>query len=90
MSDQPHDDGGPAFPVSLPVTRDGKEIYGCTNHGMSMRDHFASQALIGLISTLEYEDRKILGKDGPVVAQLRIANGAYAIADAMLKAREKK
>ena len=66
------DDGGPAFPVAedhqtadqLPWTQ-----------GMSLRDWFAGQALVGL-ATLEAD----CGPRG-------LAQDAYAMADAMLAAR---
>lgn len=47
--------------------------------GMTLRDWFAGQALIGIVSSM-------LGKqENPEAA---FAYGAYAIADAMLSARE--
>lgn len=77
-------DGGPAFPQALAVTkdRDGYESVmdsqdRCVG-GMSIRDYFAAKAMNGLIS-----DSTV--KDTPD----RIAKGAYAVADAMIRAREK-
>ena len=65
-------DGGPAFPIQV-LNEDGepwKPIF-----GMSLRDWFAGQALIGLISD---------GAARPNVT----SSVAYEFADAMLKARE--
>lgn len=67
-------DGGSAFPV--PDYPRGS--------GMSLRDWFASQALNGLLSnsTLKQTDFSMSGQEA-------VAKGAYMIADAMLKEREK-
>ena len=59
--------GGPAFPAHSSI---GEILY----YGMSLRDFFAGQALIGLIND-------------PVSAD-QIAKTAYLFADAMLVARE--
>lgn len=64
------DDGGPAFPRGVSET---KEDYAGAQGGMSLRDWFAGQAMVG------YEAES---------AQA-IAEVAYAIADAMLAEREK-
>lgn len=68
-------DGGPAFPV---IAANG---LGHIADGMSLRDYFAGQALIGLcqadMSNEPYED-------SPDV----LARTAYTMADAMLAARE--
>ena len=61
-------DGGPAFPKHGYVGRDG----------MTLRDWFASQALVGLVGRAETNDGLAIAKD------------AYVIADAMLAAREAK
>ena len=60
-------DGGPAFPSSHPVFPE---------NGMTLRDWFASQALVGLVGRAETNDGLAIAKD------------AYVIADAMLAARE--
>lgn len=78
MSANPHDrpsDGGPGFPM---------EIAGW--EGMSLRDYFAGQALIGLLSNpgkIADPAGNILQRNPPTMAGM-----AYEIADAMLKARE--
>ena len=60
--------GGPAFPCNL----DGAE-----GEGMTLRDWFAGQALVGLCAVAAGEDTfDVFAKD------------AYAYADAMIKARD--
>jgi hypothetical protein len=62
------DDGGPAFPVD-------RANWGMDRlPGMSLRDFFAGQALVGLLANPE---------DGSIVKQ------AYLFADAMLAERNK-
>ena len=65
--------GGPAFPISS-IT-DYKR-------GMTLRDYFAAQVAVGTMSAYWNGDRM---KD-PTFND--IAKDAYALADAMLKARE--
>jgi hypothetical protein len=73
MSEQ---DGGPAFPIPDIYVPD--EHRGCVSGsvGMSLRDWFAGQALVGIASTADTAAYHLYAED------------AYAIADAMLKARE--
>jgi hypothetical protein len=71
-------DGGPAFP------RDDyydEKRYGQTD-GMSLRDYFAGQALVGYANHLNGK----VGDSWPSTADF--ARWAYEQADAMLKARE--
>lgn len=56
-------DGGPAFPAPA-----------SSSYGMSLRDYFAAQALIGLLASRE-------GRPTRTAAQ--VAFDAYDIADAM-------
>ena len=64
--------GGPAFPTTKPL-----EHWGDPNQGMTLRDYFAAKAMQGdLIAGVHPDDFN------------RCAHRAYAIADAMLKARE--
>jgi|688.fasta_scaffold1763371_2 hypothetical protein len=74
-------DGGPAFPVS---TRPWSEYepYGHQDSdstwqygGMTLRDYFAAKAMQALIPS------------GQNVDSMKYAESAYALADAMLKAR---
>ena len=74
---QPINDGGPAYPCTEANGRNS----GCP--GMSLRDHFASEALKGLMARnwSHYE-----GTDYQLMAVW--AKGAYALANEMLKARK--
>lgn len=74
-------DGGPAYPVLIEVT----EVDGCRSitrgeDGMSLLDYFAAAALTGLIASND-------GEAGDRTEE--IPGYAYAIADAMLKERDK-
>jgi hypothetical protein len=87
------DDGGPAFPfISMPVPGQPLNIrQQITSNGMRLRDYFAAQALIGLAAHAEGRgaDRLLEDPDDDAEAYIAIlANGAYEIADAMLKARK--
>lgn len=75
-----NDGGGPAFPVPLTLTPIGVPQPPLA-YGMSLRDYFAAQALVGLLAgNQEYdtEDEEAPGT---------WADQAYAFADAMLAAR---
>jgi hypothetical protein len=52
-------------------------------HGLTMRDYFAAKAMPSLLRTAS-------GTVGINRYEYRVAQTAYAIADAMLEAREKK
>ena len=67
-------DGGPAFPRAYAENAYGDE------RGMSLRDWFAGQALLGIMSDLSN-----LSGEVPRYAAAR----AYAIADAMIAERAK-
>lgn len=71
------DDGGPAFaPNGSPHPTDPTKAY----YGMSLRDYFASQALVGMLA----------GPDGPTTDTTLLCEDAYYFADIMLKTRSKK
>jgi hypothetical protein len=71
-------DGGPAFPH----TRVHADTSGRINDGLSIRDYFAAQAIIGLLaSTAGANPYAIPGPNG-------FAELAFELADEMLKARE--
>ena len=79
------EDGGPAFPRNQAhgdPNGVGGEIWldqrGMLQNGMSLRDWFAGQALVGINASNAGQDPNI------------IARAAYRIADAMLTAREKE
>lgn len=70
------DDGGPAFPQA--------ETRSTSDHGMTLRDYFAGQALAGLVQRMnadavrKYRDGTHDGREAYI---------AYVIADAMLAER---
>lgn len=66
-------DGGAAFPLA-------DQNYNETQTGMSLRDWFAGQALMGLYSKY--------GETGSDAHGAERATQCYEMADAMLKARE--
>lgn len=70
----------PAFPVQA-YPGDAANPKVRPNTGMSMRDYFAAQAMIGIISNPEQ-----IGDDTPVKD---IAEFAFEMANAMLERREK-
>jgi hypothetical protein len=73
-------DGGPAFPAKF-FDEKWNEI---ANTGMTLRDWFAGQAMAGLLTTVKNgidQDDGFLGDDARLY---------YAIADAMIAAREVK
>ena len=74
-------DGGPAFPRPA-GDYNGSRHGNSSQTGMSLRDYFAAKALQGLLAFpgMEYADAP------PEVA----ARDAYAMADAMLAAREQQ
>ena len=86
MPANPKHDGGAAFPISLPGWGDNGAC------GMSLRDHFAGQVLVGLVT---YENGERLdklfgsGRTDDCSPQRYFAEIAYSIADAMLAEREK-
>ena len=80
-------DGGPAFP--LPVEdQQCRSRFESSYGGMSLRDYFAAKALPAVYRDL-WDDVRA-GRNGCVTEEWRmgVALDAYALADAMLKARE--
>ena len=74
-------DGGPAFPVGL-IPKDGAiNIGNPKSSGMTLRDYFAGQALIGILTT-----RGVPKVDNDISADVR---DAYEYADAMLAERDR-
>lgn len=77
------EDGGPAFPLNSPS---GSLEYMPARDGMSLRDWFAGQALVGLTYKLlsnEVADLSHCVKAGGIEAR-----AAYQLADAMLDVRK--
>lgn len=74
-------DGGPAFP--RPVSEiQGTRVTHQSQTGMSLRDHFAGQALLGYMMSCSLHDQ-------PHIWAPKMAEYAYIQADAMLAARTK-
>lgn len=80
MNDDQYD-GGPAFPQHIPVSQRVDSIEGYLKHagGMTLRDWFAGQALIGVLKA----------RNGFLVdvGTENVAPWAYQVANAMLKER---
>jgi hypothetical protein len=96
MSEQIND-GGSALPTADAYHPSGQIAYG--RKGMTLRDWFAGQALNALVTADSMENHKQLSADGQAdgtyfgrsfVCQdywYEVSQSAYAVADAMLKAR---
>ena len=69
--------GGYAFPAE----NDAEKEYNWINKGMTLRDYFAAKAMQGLMG-------RVWGELPPEELFKTWATSAYAMADAMLKARE--
>lgn len=82
MSTQNH--GGSAFPYSG-VHKDEKVNLIVDSHGMTLRDYFAAKAMAAIVR--RWDGHSFGG--GPESPQYKeLAEDAYYIADAMLRARE--
>jgi hypothetical protein len=73
-------DGGPAFPCSNEQFTHGNPQTGDAWPGLSLRDWYAGQALIGLCQA-DMSDEEY------IVSPHLLARTAYSMADAMLAAR---
>ena len=71
-------DGGPAFPIYQPDMNVGDDA----GPGMSLRDWFAGQAMVGLMSDSGLRPSNLDEFE-------HMATRLYQVADAMLKEREK-
>lgn len=70
----------PAFPIRYQTgVTDGVPDW-TVNEGMSLRDYFAAKVMLGMI---------VAATKLPVMDDAKAAAFAYAVADAMLKEREK-
>lgn len=78
-------DGGPAFPIPRVWNQDRSEVSQWEDPGMSLRDYFAGQALIALFS----QEANPNGHGWAPGDRNNAAQEAYALADAMLVARER-
>lgn len=85
-------DGGPAFPVTPLYNEHGRALAQASS-GMTLRDYFAAFAMHAELTTCgvpgEAADALIATADAMGVEPAeRMAQNAYEMADAMLKARE--
>ena len=71
--------GGPAFPAHTPINPTGDAMR--INHGMTLRDYFAGQALLGMLT---HDNTPYSGATIDSMATF-----AYRHADAMLAERDK-
>lgn len=87
------DDGGPAFPFGQTDAETGHLVNGWGSEGMTLRDYFAAKVCAAMATptsgdtdfiNIEYQHEK----GGPTIAE-RVAAISYAMADAMLAARNK-
>ena len=83
---QPINDGGPAFPSEEQIRCNGEVCDTRKFTGMTLRDYFGAAALQGNLAGQSIDVGYYEGKD----AWNKAAEDAYAVADAMLKAREGK
>ena len=72
------DTGGSAFPYSA-LTPEGPQIYK-DSEGMTLRDYFASQAMVGFMIGEGYSELRTIRS---------ISKTSYEIADAMIEERNK-
>jgi len=92
------DDGGPAFPLPVDDDLDCAGRYASGYGGMSLRDHFAGEALKSLVPLTNGEriakvfetlnQRRDTGETN-ATPQEYFAQVAYALANAMIKERAK-
>jgi hypothetical protein len=75
-------DGGPAFPIAPVGTGDPRDGMTSGNPGMTLRDWFAGQVIVGLLA----RDSSI--EPGNCPTKDEYAKECREIADTMLRARE--
>lgn len=85
MSNEKKYDGGPAYPMVGASNTPKGELY-VWSEGMSLRDHFAAKALLGLMFDTNGENR--MTTPTAQASPDELGRFSYQIADAMLKARE--
>ncbi len=81
---------GPAFPVSaLVYNEENKDPSTIIHDGMSLRDYFAAKAMQGIFeSAIDWFPTGRKADEKSLEIFTDIAQDSYAMADAMLKARE--
>lgn len=86
------DDGGPAYPRQLPdveVSPDRAAEMIDEYAGMSLRDRFAGQIIAGMAGCQDFVNEVIRGSESKDEARDRMADWAWKMADAMIRARKK-
>ena len=73
------DKGGPAFPVHPNMAAQLGCVPSSSDAGMSLRDYFAAKAIQGMLAS---------GNLSKTMPDADLAECAYDLADAMLRARE--
>jgi hypothetical protein len=69
------------------VSWKGADSVAIETHGMTLRDYFAGQALVGILGSGDAKIDNIISDE---FASATLAQSTYIIADAMLAARERK
>ena len=77
----PINDGGPVYPNTIIASKEGDAIKFNVTHGMTLRDYFAGQALIGIL--MAPGQLGSAAQNNPDQA----AHWAYGQADSMIAAR---
>lgn len=75
-----NNNGGPAFPTGTYEYDGTGNVLPYQDCGMSLRDYFAAKAMVGWLSTWEFDES---------VHGASLAEFCYRIADAMLAERER-
>lgn len=81
------EDGGPVYPF-IHTGMKGDGMHTEQRSGMSLRDHFASQALPAIIAATSANQHMPAKKDGEHSVVPAMCRDAYEIADAMIAARK--
>jgi hypothetical protein len=95
MIDTILDDGGPAFPIPSQTIDDGvTQITTQGAPGMSLRDVYAGQAVVGLIGQLQDSGCRIAietyASGHEIPFEVAIARHAWIVAEAMMAERERR
>ena len=80
------DNGGQAFPTNSENAQNSGACY--PDPGMTLRDYFASNVMVGLLSNGELLTQVLLQGQGKSDHALCVAKSAFAFADAMIKVRK--
>lgn len=81
MTDKQIDEGGQAFPFT---EKNSNGTHYHSFQGMTLRDYFAAKAMSGMVANADF-DYSPLGDN----SIKNVADDAYKLADAMIRARKK-